>query len=162
MKGMTKSPLVSTRVLTHAEMEALLSKHHVGSMALAFHDRVTIALSNYVYGDRWIYGRMENGPNLATLRHHPWVAFEVSEIDGIYDWRTVTVHGAVQMLTDAAESIRGSEEFRAALAQLRSAVPAVFTTRDPMPQRVQLFRLHADELIGRAVSSKALGKLPPP
>ncbi len=152
---------VSTRALTHAEAEALLAKHHVGSMAVAFHDRVTIALSNYMYADRWIYGRMEHGPDLATLRHHPWVAFEVSEINGIYDWRTVTVHGSIELLADGA-SPRGAEVFRAALSLLRSVVPAVFTPRDPVPQRVQLFRLHADELVGREFSSNDRGELPPP
>src|SRR5258708_19598301 len=104
---------VSTRALTHAEAEALLAKHHVGSMAVAFHDRVTIALSNYMYADRWIYGRMEHGPDLATLRHHPWVAFEVSEIDGIYDWRTVTVHGSIELLAYDA-SPPAPETFRPA------------------------------------------------
>jgi nitroimidazol reductase NimA-like FMN-containing flavoprotein (pyridoxamine 5'-phosphate oxidase superfamily) len=142
-------------------MEALLAKHHVGSMAVAFHDRVTIALSNYVYADRWIYGRMEQGPDLATLRHHRWVAFEVSEIKGIYDWRTVTVHGSIELLADDA-SVRGSEAFQAALSRLRSVVPAIFTPRDPIPQRVQLFRLHADELVGRESSSNDRGALPPP
>jgi nitroimidazol reductase NimA-like FMN-containing flavoprotein (pyridoxamine 5'-phosphate oxidase superfamily) len=153
---------VDTRELTSVACEALLAKHHVGSMALAFHDRVTIALSNYVYADHWIYGRMEHGPDLAALRHHQWVAFEVSEIDGIYDWRTVTAHGSVQFLSDTESSARGAGEFAEALARLRSAVPAVFTPRDPMPQRVQLFRLHVDELVGRETRSNAHDSLPPP
>src|SRR5258708_36238254 len=85
---------VSTRALTHAEAEALLAKHHVGSMAVAFHDRVTIALSNYMDADRWIYGRMEHGPDLATRRHQPWAAAQVAPGSGIDDWRTVTVPGS--------------------------------------------------------------------
>src|SRR5260370_17255474 len=113
---------VSTRALTHAEAEALLAKHHVGSMAVAFHDRVTIALSNYMYADRWIYGRMEHGPDLATLRHHPWVAFEVSELNGIYDWLTVPLHGSIWLLADDASPL-GPEAFRAALILLRSLAP---------------------------------------
>ena len=85
----------------------------------------------------------------------------MSEIHGIYDWRTVTAHGSVYMQSDADSGL-GSAEFAEALARLRSVVPAVFTPRDPMPQRVQLFRLHADDLIGGEVSSNARGKLPPP
>ncbi len=159
--GAVSAIRVSSRVLSHAEMETLLAKHHVGSIAVAFHDRVTIVFSNHVYADQWIYGRMEQGPDLATLRHHRWVAFEVSEIDGIYDWRAVTVHGSIELLVDDA-SVRGAEAFQAALSRLRSVVPAIFTPRDPVPQRVQLFRLHADELVGREFSSNDRGELPPP
>jgi uncharacterized protein len=162
-KSKAANPIrVRTRSLEQAEMEGLLARHHVGSMAIAFHDRVTIALTNYVYANRWIHGRMENGPDLATLKHHHWVAFEVSEIEGVYDWKTVTVHGSVQLLADSGSSAVGSQEFHSALEQLRSAVPAIFTPRDPMPQRVQLFRLYVDELIGREVRSNAKGRVPPP
>lgn len=85
----------------------------------------------------------------------------MNEIKGIYDWRTVTVNGSVQLLSDDG-STHEATEFREALEQLRSAVPAVFTTRDPMPQRVQIFRLHADELVGREARSDAgADDLPP-
>src|SRR5258708_33904252 len=119
--GAVSAIRVSSRVLSHAEMETLLAKHHVGSIAVAFHDRVTIVFSNQVYADQWIYGRMEQGPDLATLRHHRWVAFEVSEIDGIYDWRTVTVHGPIELLAEAG-SPRGADVLQAALRLVRSVL----------------------------------------
>jgi nitroimidazol reductase NimA-like FMN-containing flavoprotein (pyridoxamine 5'-phosphate oxidase superfamily) len=97
---------VSTRQLDHQAIEALLAKHHVGSTAIAFHDRMNIALANYVYTDRRIYGRLEDGPDVATVRHHHWVAFQVSEIDGIYDWRTVTANGSIPGLTDGPPWVR--------------------------------------------------------
>jgi nitroimidazol reductase NimA-like FMN-containing flavoprotein (pyridoxamine 5'-phosphate oxidase superfamily) len=146
--------------MDNAAIEALFAKHHVGSMAIAFHDRVTIALVNYVYANRWIYGRMEDGPDITTLRHHHWVAFEVNEIRGIYDWRTATANGSVEFLS-ANGPEREAAEARQALALLRTAVPAVFTPRDPLPQRVQLFRIYADTLAGREASSDAGSALPP-
>ncbi len=151
---------VSTRELDVQEIEAMLTKHHVGSMAIAFHDRVTIALVNYVYADGWIYGRMEDGPDLTTLLHHHWVAFQVTEADGIYDWRTTNVHGSIQLLSEG-QSARESAEIREAVQALRSAVPAVFTPRDPMPERVQLFRIYADQLTGKETSSDAGTAVPP-
>jgi hypothetical protein len=152
---------VRVRELERAEAEALLARHHVGSMAISFHDRVRTALVNYVYADGWIYGRMEDGPDLATVKHHLWVAFEVREVDGIYDWRTVSVNGSVELLSDHGGTHEAAE-FRQALERIRSVVPAVFTKRDPMPQRVQLFRLFADEIVGReARSSSGAGDLPP-
>jgi nitroimidazol reductase NimA-like FMN-containing flavoprotein (pyridoxamine 5'-phosphate oxidase superfamily) len=150
---------VTTRELDHQAIEALLAKHHVGSMAIAFHDRVNIALANYVYTDRHIYGRLEDGPDLATVRHHHWVAFQVSEIDGIYDWRTVTANGSIQVLTDGP-SVGEATEFRTVLDLIRDVVPAVFTARDPMPQRVHLFRMYVDEVTGREARSGARGRLP--
>lgn len=138
---------VHTRTLSRNENEALLAKHHVGSIAIAFHDRVTLALANYVYADGSIYGRMEDGPDLAAIQHHQWVAFQVSEIDGTYDWRTVTAHGSIHILTDD-DSVTEVREFRAALDLIRSVSPTVFTPRDPMPQRVNLFRIFVDALAG--------------
>jgi uncharacterized protein len=151
---------VDTRQMDTASVEALLTKHHVGSMALAFHDRVTISLVNYVYANGWIYARLEDGPDLATVQHHRWVAFEVSEIDGIYDWRSVTARGSVEFLPRAGTGAV-KREFDAAVDILRSAVPAVFTSHDPMPQRVQLIRIHVDDLIGRQSRSNAPADLPP-
>jgi nitroimidazol reductase NimA-like FMN-containing flavoprotein (pyridoxamine 5'-phosphate oxidase superfamily) len=155
---MTKT-MVSTRELDRKAIDALLSKHHVGFMAIAFHDHVTIQLVNYVYADDWIYARMERGPDLTAVRHHHWVAFEVSEVSGVYDWRTVSITGSVQLLTDGPAA-QAAEQYQAAVARLRSAVPAVFTDKDPMPQRVQLFRLHVDEASGRESRRNAHGDLP--
>ena len=143
---------VTRRALTDEESGALLAKHHVGSMALAFHDRVSLDLVNYVYADRWLYGRMEEGPDLTTLRHNHWVAFQVSEIRGLYDWRAVTVNGPWQLLSDRGAPV-DAEAARAALASIRAVVPAVFTSRDPVPERVHLFRLYVEEMRGFEMSS---------
>jgi nitroimidazol reductase NimA-like FMN-containing flavoprotein (pyridoxamine 5'-phosphate oxidase superfamily) len=139
---------VNARTLDAAENEALLAKHHVGSLAIAFHARVTIVLVNYVYADRSIYGRLEEGPDVAAVQHRQWVAFQVSEIAGTYDWRTVTAHGSIHILTDE-DSVTEATEFQKALGLIRSVSPAVLTPSDPMPQRVRLFRIFVDSLTGR-------------
>jgi nitroimidazol reductase NimA-like FMN-containing flavoprotein (pyridoxamine 5'-phosphate oxidase superfamily) len=143
---------ISTSELDTETTEMLLSAHHVGFMALAHHDRVTIILVNYVYADQSIYGRLEGGPDVSTLHHHQWVAFSVSEIDGIYDWRSVLVHGSVYLLSPQASQPEALE-YQATLARLRSVVPAVLTPRDPAPQRTQLFRLHVDTMVGQSSRS---------
>jgi uncharacterized protein len=150
---------VDMRELNGEATEALLAKHHVGFMALAFRDRVSISLVNYVYANRWIYGRLQWGPDLATLQHHPWAAFEVSEIDSVYDWRTAIVHGSVELLSPTESP---GDQYRVALERLRTAVPAIMTPLDPVPQRVQLFRLHVDDLVGRASQSDGPADLPRP
>jgi nitroimidazol reductase NimA-like FMN-containing flavoprotein (pyridoxamine 5'-phosphate oxidase superfamily) len=131
-----------------AEAKALLTELHVGAMAFAFRDRVGISLVNYVYQGGWVYARMEDGPDLETIRHHRWAALEVRDAAGIYDWQTVTVNGPVELLS-TTESQAGARELQAATDVLRSVVPAVFTARDPLPERVQIFRLYADLIVGR-------------
>jgi nitroimidazol reductase NimA-like FMN-containing flavoprotein (pyridoxamine 5'-phosphate oxidase superfamily) len=150
---------VATTRLDRPTMEAMLARHHVGRIAFSFRDRLGIRLVNYAYHAGWIYARMEIDLQRTTLEHHQWVAFEVDEVEGIYDWRTLTVHGAVQFLTDDVHS----SEWRAyhdALQVLRSVVPSVMTRDDPMPQRLQLFRIYVDEMEGTQASSDARS-LPP-
>ena len=152
---------VNTMALSRQDAIELLATHHVGLLAIAFHDRVTIELVSYVYSDGWVYGRLEDGPSLDDLRHHQWVALHVGEVSGIYDWRTVTLRGIVEFLTSGGEG-RSSTGYAEALDLLRAAVPAIFTPRDPMPSRVQLLRVFADAVEGRAACSNGGSILPRP
>ena len=71
----------------------------------------------------------------------------------------VTVNGSVRLLRNEQGSAAGGE-FHTALEQLRSVDPAAFTRDDPMPERVQLIRIHVDEMAGREARSKSAGRLP--
>lgn len=77
--------------LTHDECIALIARHNTGRIAYSFHDRVGIEPIHYVYDEGWLYGRTSRGSKFEILTHHPWVAFEVDEADGIFDWRSVEV-----------------------------------------------------------------------
>ena len=143
-------PLAPTfRDLDAAEMDAVLGRNHVGRIAYSFHDRVDIEPIHYVYGDGAFYLRTEHGSKLAALAHVPWVAFEVDEIDGLFDWRSVVAHGTVYMLEDA-----GSPEMRAsyhaAVRRLRELVPGALREDDPVPDRSVVLKLHPAEMTGRA------------
>jgi uncharacterized protein len=150
---------VEARSLDRREAEAVLSKHHTGRMAFAFHDRITIGLVNYVYADGWIYARIEHGPALTTLRHHQWVAFEVDELQTVYDWRVVTIHGSIQFLSDDRSSSEW-RDFNKATELIRAQVPSALTADDPLPERSQIYRIHVDELLGRESRSNAPERLP--
>jgi nitroimidazol reductase NimA-like FMN-containing flavoprotein (pyridoxamine 5'-phosphate oxidase superfamily) len=147
------------RALDRHEAESLLAKHHTGHMAFAFHDRITIQLVNYVYADGWLYSRLEPGATMTTLLHQQWVAFQVDEVEDVYDWRAVTVHGSVQFL-DNDRSSPAWRDFNHAAELIRRQVPSVLTAHDPLPERVQLYRIHVDELIGRASESTERAHLP--
>lgn len=148
----SRSRAPSFRALSRAECDALLQRNNVGRLAFTFHDRVDIEPVHYIYSDGWLHGRTSPGTKVATLLHHPWVAFEVDEVQGLFDWQSVIVHGAVHI-----PDIDGSPSDRAAysgtLAHIRELVPEALHQDDPTPARQVLFRIHVDEVTGRASKS---------
>jgi nitroimidazol reductase NimA-like FMN-containing flavoprotein (pyridoxamine 5'-phosphate oxidase superfamily) len=138
------------RELDRAECEALLARNQVGRIAFSFRDHVDIQPMHYAYADGWIYGRTSPGSKLTTLAHHRWVAFEVDEVEGAFDWRSVVAHGAVYIITpDSAHAQHAPR----ALALLRGVIPETFTERDPVPFRDVLLGIHVDALRGRVAST---------
>lgn len=145
-------PSVTIRELTPDEMHALLSRNYVGRIAFSRHDRVEIRPIHYVYADNWLYGRTSPSDKLVTLRHNQWVAFEVDEVRGPFDWQSVVAHGSFYHLTD--ESTPQLIEQRAeALKLLRAFVPETLRETDPVPFRTELFAIAIDQLTGRAAST---------
>jgi len=152
MKKPKKQATSTVRELTGAECDALLERNHVGRIAFTFHDRVDIEPVHYVYAKGWLHGRTSPGTKLSTLRHHPWVAFEVDEIEGLYDWRSVIVHGVVN-LPDGNGSPSDQEAYESTLGLIRNLVPLALAAGDPTPERQVLFRIHVDEKTGRAATT---------
>jgi nitroimidazol reductase NimA-like FMN-containing flavoprotein (pyridoxamine 5'-phosphate oxidase superfamily) len=129
----------------------LLSRCHIGRLAFTFHDKVDIEPISYVYEDGWIYARTSPGTKLTTVKHHPWVAFEVDEINGRYDWQSVVVRGTIYFV-DPERGLADADEFERALEILRTADQHAMTEKDDAPHRQMIFRIHADEITGRAAS----------
>jgi uncharacterized protein len=137
------------RELTRDECLALLDRNRVGRLAYVHHGHVGIAPLHYVHHDGWIYGRTAPGEKLVALRHHPWVAFEVDEIDGTFDWRSVVVRGAFYVLNRGGP-MADRARWEQAAALLRELVPGALTPADPVAWRDVVFRIHVGELTGRA------------
>ena len=146
-------------ILNVAECEALLAAHHVGRLAYTFRDRVDIAPVHYVYREGWIYGRTGSGAKVDVLAHHPWVAFEVDEVDALYRGRSVVVHGRIEML-DPDGTPPDRERYEIGLAAVRSLSPAALTLDDPSPLRDILFRLPTHEMTGRAATDDGADTVP--
>ena len=134
--------------LSRDEALDLLARNRVGRLAFSFHDRVDIEPISYVLSEDWLYARTSPGTKLTVVQHHPWVAFEVDEIRSRTDWRSVVVHGTIYFLDPHSEADRA--DYNAAVRILRSADADALTSADATPQRQTLFRIHADEIIGRA------------
>ena len=138
-----------TVTLTREQSIKLLARNHVGRLAYTFRDAVDIVPINYVCANGWIYARTAPGQKVAKLRHHRWVAFEVDELYGSFDWSSVVVHGALYLLSPQGTD---TDAWEAAVAAIQQRFPDAFTTRDPVPQRTIVFRIHVDEVSGRRMT----------
>ena len=145
---MSAGPRPTFSELPRDETIALIERNHVGRLAFTFHDRVDIEPISYVYADGWLYARTSEGAKLGTLRHHPWVAFEVDEVESHFDWRSAVVRGTIYFL-DPERSAQEGQEYGAAVELLQSFDPEAFTEADETPFRRAVFRIHADEITGR-------------
>ena len=152
---MTHRPVASPifRDLTDREIEALLSRNHVGRIAFSFHDLVDIRPIHYVYHDGWLYGRTSRSDKLVTLRHNQWVAFEIDEVKGMFDWMSVVVHGTFYRL-DSEGVDHDHSLYERAVRSLRELTPEMLTDRDPLPFRTEVFAVHIDSRTGRSSSTR--------
>jgi nitroimidazol reductase NimA-like FMN-containing flavoprotein (pyridoxamine 5'-phosphate oxidase superfamily) len=143
------------RALDRDECLTMLTRHVVGRIAFAFHDRVDIQPIHYLYSHGFLYGRTSEGAKLETIAHNRWVAFEVDEVRGAFDWTSVVVRGAFYRLDLAATSPKERQEAAHAVALLENVVPNTLSLGDPAPFRTVLFRIHVDEVTGRQAIQRA-------
>ena len=149
---MQTSTRVEIRALTREEAAELLRAHRVGRLAYSWRDHVDVVPIAYVYDGGAIYARTSEGAKTRTLRHSPWVAFEVDEVRGAYDWRSAVAHGTVHVLrpNGTAADRRAHER---AVALLRGAEPAALADDDPLPSRSIVLQISVDQLTGREATS---------
>ena len=139
------------RVLTATECERLLARNTVGRIAFTFHDRVDIQPIHYVHEAGWLYGRTSEGAKLATLAHNQWMAFEVDEVRGTFDWASVVVHGSFHRIDpDGSPSEQAAAVH--AVELLRAIVPETFEADDPVAFRSVLFRIYVGTISGRVAT----------
>jgi len=137
------------RELSPEECVDVLRRNHYGRIAFTLHDRVDVEPVHYVLDGEWLYIRTSKGTKVAMLRHGPWVAFEVDEVRGPFDWTSVVVKGTVYFVS----GVRGADDPKAheqALAVLRRLMPQAMTPEDPTPSRTVILRISVNEVLGRA------------
>jgi len=141
------------RELTEAECREMLRRHHVGRLAFTFHDRVDIEPIGFVFDGQSIVFRTSPGSKLLTIQHHPWVALEIDEATGMFDWKSVVVHGTAYRLSETGTAAEVGA-YHAAISSLRTAMPGTFTPADPAPFRSAVLQLHIDVVTGRGAATK--------
>jgi len=137
------------RTLRQSECLALIRRHNVGRMAFTFHDRVDIAPIHYAYSDGWLFARTSQGTKMTTIAHVPWVAFEVDEVQDVFDWKSVVAHGTIYtMAPDAGHA--EAHLWEKGIEALKAVVPETGSPDDPVPGRSLVFGIHIDRMTGRA------------
>jgi uncharacterized protein len=140
------------RKLDSRASRALLKRNVVGRIAYLDPPRVNIEPISYVADGDWLYMRMAEGSKLTALQHRPYVALEVDEVRGMFDWRSVVVHGTVYFLTSDGPAIE-ARAYHKAVAKFRALIPDAFTDSDPAAFRNYVCGLHIDEVEGRSATT---------
>ncbi len=143
------APAPRIRTLDLRECEELLAAHHVGRLAFSYRDKVDIEPIHYVYSEGWIYGRTGEGTKLRTLAHNRWVAFEIDEVDGLFDWRSVVVKGALYLLAPSAD-----ETWTYAVSLLQRVVPGALSSRGGRGRPLRRHRRRAPRARRRRTPSR--------
>ena len=146
-----RAPQISD--MTSDACHALLQRHHVGRMAYCFHNRVDITPLHYAYADGWLFARTSHGHKMEVLAHAPWVAFEVDEIDDVFDWRSVVVHGTAYAMDQHGAPL-DAEHWARGIELLREIVPETGTESDPVPFRDLVFGIYVQSMVGRVATPR--------
>jgi nitroimidazol reductase NimA-like FMN-containing flavoprotein (pyridoxamine 5'-phosphate oxidase superfamily) len=142
---------VLIRELSRDEVEETINRNRVGRIAFSFRDRVDIQPIHYIYERGWLYGRTSEGEKLHTLSHNQWVAFEIDEVNDLFDWRSVVVHGSFWLIHPQG-SPRAEELWAKAAKLVAQIVPGALTENDPVSFRHTLFRIAVSDAQGREAS----------
>lgn len=146
---MSTTPAPRIRSLDRAEIDQILARNHVGRLAYAWKNHVDIEPLHYVYDDGWIYGRTSAGTKLeATGETWAPVAFEVDEVEAIFQWRSVVIHGGFYVLDEAGAEWEQAE-WRHGVELLRRLIPETLSENDPVTFRTVVFRIAVQEASGR-------------
>lgn len=136
------------RELAREECDALLARNNVGRIAYADGPRIEIQPIGYVYADGVVNLRTSPGRKLEALARVPYVSFEVDEVHGPFEWRSVVASGTAYW-ADPEGSPHEREAHARAVELFRQVAPATFTENDPTPFRNVVLRVHVDRMTGR-------------
>jgi nitroimidazol reductase NimA-like FMN-containing flavoprotein (pyridoxamine 5'-phosphate oxidase superfamily) len=129
-------------LLSQEEMMQMLQRHRVGRLACTANDRPYVVPINYVYQADAIYAYSMPGRKISIMREQPLVSFEIDEIDGPSNWRSVVAEGVYEELTDSSSAAQAKHLLVNGFATL------VGRGLDASPSII-LFRLRITELTGR-------------
>jgi hypothetical protein len=127
---------------------AILGRHNVGRLAFIAQGHVDIEPVHYAHRDGVLHCRTSEGAKLEALRHTPYVAFEVDEVELPWRWRSVVAHGTVY-ITQAEGSDHDRRAYEESVSLLRAVIPGALAPGDPFPYRTIVLRIYVAQVSGR-------------
>jgi len=147
--------------LSDAECTEVLERNRVGRLAYLANGQVQIDPISYVVRDSWIVMRSAYGHRVEALSRNPWAAFEVDEIAGPFDWRSVVARGTIYEFPSHGTAA-ARDGFAEAVRALRALGPDALTEADPVPERDIVYGLRIDRMAGRMASTDEHAGARPP
>jgi nitroimidazol reductase NimA-like FMN-containing flavoprotein (pyridoxamine 5'-phosphate oxidase superfamily) len=142
------------RGLSTIQSEFILARNHVGQLSYVANGRPELLPLHYVYSAGRIVTRTSFGTKCRAWLEHPTVTFGVQENEGLFDWRSVVIHGTARILSPGG--LRDRADYWRAVHVVRSLIPEAFTERDPTPDRRVLLVILPTEISGRDASTRFL------
>jgi nitroimidazol reductase NimA-like FMN-containing flavoprotein (pyridoxamine 5'-phosphate oxidase superfamily) len=132
--------------LTAAEIEALLRDGCVGRIGCHAEGRTYVVPIAYAYDGESVIAHSADGLKIRTMRANPAICFEVDDIRGIDDWRSVVAWGTYEELwgRPLEDAVRLLRERFAAVPPSASAHPKTHEL-----DRTVVYRLHLASKTGR-------------
>lgn len=141
-------PAPMVRELERSDIERVLRRNGVGRIAFVLEHRVDVEPIHFAFAGGWIFGRTAQGAKLRTVQHDRPVAFHVDEIDGVFAWRSVVVHGPISMLP-LDPTVQEREQWEEGLEALERLDPFAGRADDRAHHPGTAFRIRLDEIRGR-------------
>jgi len=125
--------------LTAAEIEQVLHAEVLGHLGCIADGWPYVVPISYVYEGGSIYSNCSEGMKLQAMRENPLVCFEVEQIRGMANWRTVIARGRFEeLLHDERE--RAVDILAMRLARIETSASARLVQQDDVYRKEEFFR----------------------
>jgi hypothetical protein len=143
------------RALSTIQSRFILARNHAGQLSFVSDGAPELLPLHYVYAKGRIVARTSYGAKCAVWTEQPRVVFGVEEIEGLFDWRSVVVHGTIHLLSPHASRAKRAR-YWSAVDGLRTLIPEALTERDPTPNRRVVLEILPAQISGREASTHFL------
>jgi nitroimidazol reductase NimA-like FMN-containing flavoprotein (pyridoxamine 5'-phosphate oxidase superfamily) len=129
-------------LLSPEEIESMLRHHHAGRLGCSVGNRPYVVPTNYVYDGTHIFSCATIGRKIEMMRQQPVVCFEVDEVSGPANWRSVIAEGVYEELV-------AEDERQAVLDLLNGWSPGIVPRTLDASGQLVVFRLRLTAKSGR-------------
>ena len=143
--------------LSTEQIDELLVSNMLGRIGCYADNKVYVVPINYIYHKGDIIGHSVVGQKISMMRKNPAVCFQVDELKGYNNWKSVIAWGEYQELTDSRERYEAMKLFVDRTMHMKiseTAIPPEISAerlhpRSPGNIKPVIFRIRLNEKTGR-------------